>query len=186
MIKRTIFLTAFCAALLFAAAPTHSNAQVTNQERIGYVNPQAILQKMPELKAVQQRLQNFIEKKQDELDQKQQDVNQQITQFQEDQADLSQEARQKEQARLGQLQADLQQAERQAQQEIQAKQQELVSPLYQEINNSISSVAEEMNLSYVLNTATSTGDVIILYASPEAQQKYDITDEVMADLGIGS
>lgn len=186
MMKRTIFLTAFLAALILVGSPVTTNAQVTNQERIGYVNPQAILQKMPELKAVQQRLQNFIEKKQKELAQKQQQVNQQIAQFQEDQADLSQEARQKEQSRLGQLQANLQQAERQAQQEIQQKQEELVSPLYQEINNSISSVAEDMNLSYVLNTATSTGDVIILYASPEAQQNYDITDEVMADLGIGT
>jgi outer membrane protein len=41
-----------------------------------------------------------------------------------------------------------------------------------------------MNLTYVLNTTTSSGDAIILYASDEAQEKYDITDQVMQQLGI--
>ncbi len=146
MIKRTIFLTALCAAFLLTGLSTETHAQVTNQERIGYVNPQAILQKMPELKAVQQRLQNFVEKQQSQLDQRREKVNEQIAQFQEDQGDMNAQGRQQEQARLGELQAQLQQAERQAQQEIQQKQQELVSPLYQEINKSIQAVAQQMNL----------------------------------------
>jgi outer membrane protein len=39
-------------------------------------------------------------------------------------------------------------------------------------------------MGYVLNTTTSAGDVIILYVSPEVQAEYDITDDVMEELGI--
>lgn len=186
MFKRTIYISAICLGLILTAGLSNSRAQVTNQERIGYVNPQAILQKMPEMKAVQQRMQNFVEQKQKELAKQENALQNQITEFQQRQGVISEEARAKEEERLGQLQAKLQQARRQMQREIQQKQQELVGPLYQEINKSIQAVASDMNLSYVLNTTTSTGDLIILYASEEAQQKYDITSEVMEQLGIGS
>jgi outer membrane protein len=36
----------------------------------------------------------------------------------------------------------------------------------------------------VINTTTGQGDMIILYASDEAQEKYNITDQVMQELGI--
>lgn len=185
MLKRTTFFTAFCIALIMGMGFNQSQAQI-QEEKIGYVDPQAILQKMPEMKAVQQRLQNFIEKKQQEIVQQDQELQQEINTYQQKQSVLSDQAKQKEEERLGQLQADLQQAQREAQQAIQQKQQELVGPLLQEINSGIDAVAQEMSLSYVLNTTTSNGDLIILYASEEAQNKYDITEEVMAELGIGN
>lgn len=184
MLKRTTFFTAFCIALILSMGLNESQAQI-QEEKIGYVNPQAILQKMPEMKAVQQRLQNFIEKKRNEVAQQDQNLQQEINAYQQKQSVISQQAKKKEEERLGQLQADLQQSQREAQQAIQEKQQELVGPLLQEINKGIDAVAQEMGLSYVLNTTTNSGDLIILYASDEAQQKYDITDEVMAELGIG-
>ena len=186
MIKRTISIAAICLGLILTSGLSQTQAQVKQQERIGYVNPQAILQKMPEMKAVSQRMQNFMQKKEQEIAQKQEDLQQQITEYQQRQSVISDEAKKKEEERLGQLQADLQEAQRQAQQDIQQKQQELVGPLYDEINKSISAVAEEMNLSYVLNTRTTSGDVIILYTSDEAKEKYDITGQVMEELGIGS
>jgi outer membrane protein len=185
MFKRTIQLTAICLGLLLAGGLSQSQAQV-KQERIGYVNPQAILQKMPEMKAVQQRLQNFVEQKQKELGQQQQELQQKIADYQKRQSVISEDAKKKEEEQLGQIQADVQQAQREAEQEVQQKQQELVGPLREEIDKSISAVAEEMNLSYVMNTITTNGDFIILYASDEAQEKYDITEQVMEKLGIGS
>ena len=59
-----------------------------------------------------------------------------------------------------------------------------MSPLLQQIQESINTVADRMGLDYVLNTTTSAGDVIILYVSPEVQAEYDITDAVMEELGI--
>jgi len=151
---------------------------------IGYVDPQTILSRMPEMKAVQQRLQNFVEDKRKEYTQKQSNFEEQVANFEQRASVISEEAKKKEEERLGKLQAELQQAQTQFQQEIQQKQQELVGPLLQQINEAIDTVAAERGLTYVLNTTTSQGDVIILYASEEAQSKYDITDQVMKEMGI--
>lgn len=181
MFKRILTLSAFCVVFAATLGVSQSSAQ---ELKIGYVEPQAILAKMPEMKAVQQRLQNFAERKQKELAQKEQEFNAEITNFEQRSAVISEDAKQKEQERLGQLNAELQQYRTQLQQEMQQKQQELVGPLLDQIGTAIDQVANDMNLTYVLNTTTSNGDAIILYASDEAQEKYDITDQVMQQLGI--
>lgn len=181
MFKRILVLPAVCLIMLTTLGAGNSLAQ---DVEIGYVDPQAILAKMPEMKAVQQRLQNFIDRKREELAEKEQSFNQQVTEYQQKSAVISEQAKQQEEERLGKLNAELQQFRTQLQQEIQQKQQELVGPLLQQINDAINTVASDMGLTYVLNTTTSNGDVIILYASEEAQQQYDITDQVMRELGI--
>lgn len=182
MLKRVITLLVFC--LAFSGVTNTQSAHAQNDLSIGYVDPQAILSKMPEMKAVQQRLQNFADRKRQELQDKQANFQEQVTAYQQKSAVISDEAKQKEEERLGQLQSELQQFQTQLQQEIQQKQQELVGPLLQQIETAINAVAEERGLTYVLNTTTSNGDVIILYASPDAREKYDITDAVMQQLGI--
>lgn len=181
MFKHLLIFSAGC--FIFLAAFGINNSQAQDLE-IGYVDPQVILSKMPAMKAVQQRLQNFADRKREELAQKQQDFNQQLTAYQQKAAVISDEAKQQEEERLGELSAELQQFRVQLQQEMQQKQQELVGPLLQQVNEAISTVAADMGLTYVLNTTTSTGDVIILYASEEAQANYNITEEVMQELGI--
>lgn len=181
MIKRILSISLLC---FFAVGFSgHSTAQAQELE-IGYVDPQSILSKMPEMKAVQQRLQNFVESKREDFTSKQQDFQQQVTEFQQKADVINEEARQKEEERLGKLNAELQQYQTEVQQEIQEKQQELVSPLLDQIDEAVATVANDMGLTYVINTTTSQGDMIILYASDEAQEKYDITNEVMAQLDI--
>ena len=181
MFKRTFTISVLCFALVAIFGVAESQSQ---DIKIGYVEPQAILAKMPEMKAVQQRLQNFAERKQKELAQKEQEFNAEVTKYQQKSTVISDQAKQKEEERLGQLNAELQQFRTQLQREIQQKQQELVGPLLEQIGTAIDQVAQDMQLTYVINTTTSGGDAIILYASEEAQQKYDITDQVMVQLGI--
>lgn len=183
MLKRLLSISLLCAFAVGFVGLTNAQAQQKNLE-IGYVDPQAILSKMPEMKAVQQRLQNFIDRKREEFAQKQQNFQQQVTEYQKKQSVISEAAQKKEEERLGKLNAELQQFQTQIQQQIQQKQQELVSPLLEQINSAVSTVAQNMGLTYVINTTTSQGDVIILYASDEAKQKYNITDQVMQELGI--
>ena len=71
-----------------------------------------------------------------------------------------------------------------AQQEVEQQQAQLMGPLLQQIQESINNVASQKGLDYVLNTTTSSGDVIILYVSPQVEAEYDITQAVMADLDI--
>lgn len=182
MLKRTTSLIIIC--LAFFALPNVQQAEAQNNLSIGYVDPQAILSKMPEMKAVQQRLQNFRDRKVQELQEKQSSFQEQVTAYQQKSAVISEDAKRKEEERLGQMQSELQQFQTQLQQEIQQKQQELVGPLLQQIEQAINEVVANQGLTYVLNTTTSNGDVIILYASQQARQQYDITDQVMQNLGI--
>ena len=181
MLKRILSISLLC---FLAVTITGLSTAQAQQMEIGYVDPQAILNKMPEMKAVQQRLQNFIERKREEFTNKQQDFQQQLTEYQQKADVINESARQREEERLGKLNAELQQYQTEIQQEIQQKQQELVGPLLDQIDNAVGTVAEDMGLTYVINTTTSQGDMIILYASDEAQEKYNITDQVMKELGI--
>lgn len=182
MFKRILSASLFCLFFIgFAGTPL---AQAQQELEIGYVDPQAILSRMPEMKAVSQRLQNFMEDKRGELATKREEYQQQVSEYQQKESVISESAKQKEEERLGQLGAELQQFQTELQQEVQQKQQELVGPLLDQIDTAIGTVASNRGLSYVLNTTTSAGDVIILYTSPEAQQRYDITEAVMDELDM--
>ena len=183
---KTILKTTFLFAIFFVHIGLKNTNRVqaqTSEIKIGYVNPQAILASMPEMKAVQQRLQNFTTRKQQELYDKEQAFQTEVVAYQQKIGVISTEAQRQEEERLGQLQAELVQAQRDAEGELQAKRNELVGPLLEQIGAAIDTIASSMQLTYVLNTTTSTGDLVILYASEEYQQKYDITEQVMEAFG---
>ena len=162
-----------------------AQAQSNNSElKIGYVNPQSILANMPEMRAVQQRLQNFTARKQQELSTLEQEFQTQVAEYQQKVGVISADAQQQEEARLGQLQQELLQAQEVAEQELAQRRDELVGPLLEQIGAAIEAVAQKQGLSYVLNTTTSSGDMIILYASEYFRAKFDITQSVMEELGM--
>jgi outer membrane protein len=162
-----------------------AQAQSNNSElKIGYVNPQSILANMPEMRAVQQRLQNFTARKQQELSTLEQEFQTQVAEYQQKVGVISADAQQQEEARLGQLQQELLQAQEVAEQELAQRRDELVGPLLEQIGSAIEAVAQKQGLSYVLNTTTSSGDMIILYASEDFRAKFDITQSVMEELGM--
>jgi outer membrane protein len=163
------------------AAPEQAQAQ---DMKIGFVEPRAILDRMPEMRAVQQRLQNFAERKQNELINKERELQTEIETLEQRASVISQERLQQEQERITALRTEFFEMQNRAQQELQQRRAELMEPLLQQIQESINTVASRKGLDYVLNTTTSTGDVIILYVSPQVQAEYDITDEVMQNLGI--
>ncbi len=179
MIKR-LFSASLVALVLFLWA-AGANAQ---QLKIGYVDPQTILNKMPEMAAVQKKLENFADEKRQAYAQKQEDFQQQVQDFQQKSAVISDAAKKREQARLDTLNQQLVQLQAQIKQELQNKQQQLMSPILNKVQNAINDVAKSMGLTYVFNTMTGTGDYIILYASDEAQKKYDITQKVMDKLNL--
>ena len=175
------------AVILFLSMVINYQAQgqTNNSElKIGYVNPQSILANMPEMRAVQQRLQNFTARKQQELSTLEQDFQTQVAEYQQKVGVISPEAQQQEEARLGQLQQELLQAQGVAEQELAQRRDELVGPLLEQIGAAIETVARNQGLSYVLNTTTSSGDMIILYASEDFRSKFDITQPVMEELGM--
>ncbi len=183
MMKLKLILLVFL-FVIGIGEPQEINAQTTEEVKIGYVNPQAILQNMPEMKAVQQRIQNFALRKQQELLAKEEAFQAEVTTYQQKIGVISAEAQAAEEERLGRLQNEFLQAQQSAETELEQKRQELVGPLLEQIGNAISVVAKRMELTYVLNTTTSTGDLVILYVSEEYAAENNITESVMEELGM--
>lgn len=184
MMKTTIKILAAILLVVGFGVNNTAQAQVAEEVKIGYVNPQAILANMPEMRAVQQRIQNFALRKQQELLEQEQAFQAEVTTYQQKIGVISAEAQAAEEERLGQLQNDLLNAQQTAEGELEQKRQELVGPLLEQIGNAINTVAERMELTYVLNTTTSTGDLVILYVSEDYAAKYNITESVMEELGM--
>lgn len=178
MKKLVVILALFCVAI------ADVQTSLAQELKIAYVDPNSILAKMPEMAAVDRKLKNFMEKKQKEFAEKEVAFREQMEAYEQKRAVISDEARAREEARLNQLRNELLAFDQQYQQEMQQKQAELVGPLYKQIQDAINAVAKENKITYVFNTTTSTGDFILLYASDEAQQKYNITEKVIAKLGM--
>ena len=177
--------TSFIFTVLIALSTMISAPAAQAQDmKIGFVDPRAVLERMPEMRAVQQRLQNFAERKQRELTEMERELQTEIELYQQKVGVISENAQQQEEERLTEMDQNFRQMQNRAQQEMQEERQRLMAPLLDQIQTSINAVADRKGIDYVLNTTTSTGDVIILYVSEEVQQEYDITDEVMADLDI--
>jgi outer membrane protein len=181
MFTRTKSILTLVAFLLLGAGITASQAQTKNDPslKIGYVNPQEVLQDMPKYAAVQQRMQNYIKEKRQDLRQQSQSFQKEVSDYQQRQSVMSKDAKQSEQKKLGKLRANLQQAQQQAQQDIQQKQQKLINPLRTKIQNAIQTVSKKMGLSYVISAST------LLYVSDSAKKNLNITSKVEKQLGIG-
>lgn len=152
--------------------------------KIGYVDPNSLLMRMPEMAAVERRLQNFAERKRREFREKQETLQRDSESLEQRRAVISADAVAREEQRLTTLYTELQQFESSYATELQQQQAELMGPLLEKVQNAINTVAGELGLTYVLNTMTNSGDFIILYASPAMQAQNDITARVAAKLEL--
>jgi outer membrane protein len=167
--------------IVLAVAVGYTEAQTL---KIGYVDPQEILTKMPEYAAVERRLQNFAERKRDEFNKLQADFEKRSTDYQQKASVLSNEARATEERALEGMQDQLANFQTQYQEELMNEQQTQLTPLFEKIEKGIADVANEMGLTFVLNPRTSNGDIILLYVSDEARETLNITRKVIEKLEL--
>lgn len=182
--KKAILLSAIALCVsLGISAPEVASAQ-TQDVKIGYIDPNVILARMPEMAAIERRLQNFADRKRREFADKQATLQRDSESLEQRRAVISADAVAREEQRLTQLYTELQQFEQTYGQELQQQQAELMGPLLQRVQTAINEVATEMGLTYVLNTMTNNGDFIILYASPRMQEQNNITERVAQKLDL--
>lgn len=178
-----IFLSAFVLITLgaFTLVPANSQAQ---DVRIGMVDAGEVLSEMPELTSVQDQLEGFANRKRRQFAQMESQFVQARQEFEQKVAVISEQARQNEQQQLSEMAAELQQFQQEYQQELMMRQEELISPLRDRIMDAINEVAADMNLAYVVNRMVNNGDMVVLYASDEMRNNFDITDRVKSRMGI--
>ncbi len=152
--------------------------------KIGYVDPQEILVKMPEYAAVERRLQNFAERKRDEFTKLQADFEKRASDYQQKASVLSNDARATEERALEDMREKLTNFQTQYQEDLMQEQQTQLTPLFEKIEKGIADVANEIGLTFVLNPRTSNGDIILLYVSDEARETLNITRRVIEKLEL--
>lgn len=150
------------------------------QPRVGYMNPQAVLDNLPEKEAIERQLNRFLDSREAEFEEKSIEFQNNLARFQQEAPELSEEETQRRQQELQQQDQELEQFQMRIQQELEQRQDELLGPVLREMNNIIESIAQDMNLDYVLNQETGQGEMLLLYISEDGKKDLDLTEKVLS------
>ncbi|MFO7892039.1 MAG: OmpH family outer membrane protein [bacterium] len=176
MSKRKIMLVA---AVLISSILM--NVSVFAQLKIGYIDSQIILNKLPSAVEAQKKLEEQsnvwaeeLQKMGDKIRSLQQQLDQQSLL-------LSEEKKKEKQDEIQQLYMQSQrfQDEKFGQQgELYQKRNELLQPVFDQINEKIQTVAEEEGYDYIFDTVA--GNILF------AKEGYDLTKRILEELGVNA
>lgn len=144
--------------------------------KIGFMNPQEVLNQLPERADIEQKLNSFVQQKRSELNQKSTEFQQAVSTYQQNAASMSEQEQQKREEELSTQEQELREMQQSIQQQIQQRRSELMAPIYNRMDQAIAAIAESNNLDFVLNETTGMGETIIFYS---ADQKLDVTQQVL-------
>ena len=150
------------------------------QLKIGYVDSETIMQKLPEAQDAQQRLDDLVNSWRTELIKMQSDLKNKQADFEKKKLIMSEKTKTENEDELGKLERliDLYRDKKfGARGELFQKQNELFKPIQNKLFTAIKEVAEDENLDFVFDR---TSDITLLYA----KEKYDITNLVLQKLKL--
>jgi len=150
------------------------------QMRVGYMDPQVVLDNLPEKEAIERQLNRFLDSREAEFEEKAIELQNMLARFQQEAPNLSEEETRRRQQELQSRDRELEEFQMRVQRELEQRQAELLGPILQEMNIVIESLAAEMNLDYVLNEATSEGEMFLLFISDDGRENLNLTDQVIA------
>ncbi len=162
--------------ILLTGLTLSANAQM----RVGYMDPQTVLDNLPEKEAIERQLNRFLDGREAEFEEQSIEFQNQLARFQQEAPNLSEEETRRRQQELQQMDQELEQFQMRVQRELEQRQAELLGPILQEMNTVIETLARDMDLDYVLNEATSEGEMFLLFVSDGGKEHYDLTDRVIA------
>jgi outer membrane protein len=168
--KKNIFIF----TILFFAFSGITNAQL----KIGYVDSDAIMDKLPDAQDAQQRLDAMIKEWQDELNKLEKNWKDKYDDYEKRKLIMSDQTRAEAEAELVKLEEkmnDYRQKKFGVSGELFQKQDEVMKPIQNRVFDAIKKVAEDEDLDFVFDRS---GDVLFLYA----KDKYDITNLVLDKL----
>ena len=155
--------------------------QAQDNLKIGFVETEYILSQMPEAKQIQSELQAYQRQLMNKINATIQGFQQQAQQYQQTAGTMTEQARQEKEAELQELQQQIQQDQQQAQLSLQQKENELLEPVYEKIQNNIDDVAAANGFSHVFSS-NAGGSPILIYV--KNQDEANISDMVLEAMGI--
>lgn len=149
-------------------------------QRVGYVDTNQILEKIPEYAAAQEEVERISQQWQQELEQKYQTIEQMYTDYQAQEVLLPEDVKRAKQEEIFE-------AEREAKEfrekkfgyegELFQLQEARVKPIQDKVFKAVEKTAKRKRVDFVFDKA---GEVTWLYTNAT----YDLTDEVLRDLGL--
>ena len=149
-------------------------------QKIGYINSEYILGKMPEYKEAKDRLDKLADRWTKEIDERYVVLNQKKDLFLREEVLLPSEEKEKRKGELQKLENEivgLQKTRFGVGGEYFQKRQELVKPIQDKVFDAMQKVASKKNYSFIFDKANQSN---LVYAD----KKSDLSDEVIKELGI--
>jgi outer membrane protein len=162
-------------SFLFVGAMLQSSAQ-----RYAVIDSKYILQKLPEYRSAQQRLDQFSEQWQQEIDKKSTDLDRMYKNFDAEQVMLSDELKKKREDELYNKEMELKDLQKKRygyEGDIFKKRQELIKPIQDKVYNAIQRLAVAKSYDFILDKSEG---ITVIFADP----KLDKSDDVLRELGV--
>lgn len=148
MLKR--FIAPFLFLLVAASAIGPQAAAQTL--RVGYADPELIIQYMPEYQNIQRQIAQEVQSGQQALQALAEDFQERVARFEKQRPLLSPERQAEREQELAQLQSEIQSSAEAKDAEIAQKQEALMAPLLDRVQSVIDEVASEKSLDLVLRS----------------------------------
>ncbi|HLT50244.1 MAG TPA: OmpH family outer membrane protein [Aequorivita sp.] len=145
------------------------------QGKVGAVDIEYILSKMPELTAVQTELENYGKQLDVDLNKKVDAYKKLVEEYKQGEPTFTEEQKNEKQTAIINLESDIQKFQQNGAKLMDIKQTEALKPLYKKIGVALEKVAKAQNYTQVTQT---TQDLV--YLDPE----YDLTVPILLELGI--
>lgn len=165
---------------LFLAVIALLAGTVTMAQRYAVVDTRYILDKIPEYKEAQSKLDQFSEQWQREIDQKQTDLDRMYKLYDAERVLLSDELKKKREDELFVLEKQVRDLQRQRfgfEGDLFKKREELVKPIQDKVYNAIQSLAVTRQYDFILDRSEG---ITVIFADP----KLDRSEDVLKQLGV--
>ncbi len=180
--RRILFLTLFSTFLLLGTAGDSMATLTpapTPSMKIGYVDLDYVFSFLPEIKKVESECASFEKQLQNQLEAKIREFQQKLQDLQQGYETMDEPVRNQKQQELQELEKNLKRLQLESQEKLMSKRNSLLSPIDAKIRSTIKQIAEENGYIYILN-ASLGGMPVILYVVEE----HNISDLILKKLGI--
>jgi outer membrane protein len=152
----------------------------TTAQRYAIIDSKYILDKMPEYKEAQKKLDQFSELWQQEIDQKQVIVDKMLKDYEAEQVMLSDELKKKREDELYNKEKELRDLQKKRfgfEGDLFKKRQELVKPVQDKVYNAVQKLAVDKQYDFILDKSEG---ITVIFADP----KLDKSDDVLRNMGV--
>jgi outer membrane protein len=163
------------ALFLFCSTTVLSHAQ-----KIAVVDTKYILDKIPDYKEAQKKLDQFSEQWQREIDLKNTEVEKMYRDYDAEEVMLSEELKKKRQDQMFNKEKELRDLQKQRfgfEGDLFKKRQELVKPIQDKVYNAIQKIAQQRGYDVILDKSEG---ITVIFADP----KLDRSDDVLREMGV--